>query len=107
MEPSDYSQMWLLCICMQVEPFLYNKGAGRYIPISKIVLVRNKERARYKQLPEIRAMENPDEDFDINQHLPEVSEAEYLANPTAYRDVCWDLTVAINEQVIENESAQP
>lgn len=72
---------------------MYNKGAGRYIPISKIVLVRNKERARYKQLPEIRAMENPDEDFDINQHLPEVSEAEYLSNPTAYRDVCWDLTV--------------
>ena len=83
-----------------MEPFLYNKGAGRYIPISKIVLIRNKERARYKQLPEIRALENPDEEFDIEQHLPVVAEAEYLAKQSAYRDVCWDLKVSICVQFL-------
>lgn len=79
-----------------MEPFLYNKGACRYIPISKIVLIRNKERARYKQLPEIRALENPDEEFDIEQHLPVVSEAEFVTNPHLYREVCWDLKVLKN-----------
>lgn len=76
---------------LQVEPFLYNKGAGKYIPISKIVLLRNIERPRQKQLPEIRAIENPDEEFDIDQHLPMVKESEYLLNPSCYREVCWDL----------------
>ena len=32
----------------KVEPFLYNKGKGRYIPISHLVLLRNKERSRHK-----------------------------------------------------------
>lgn len=32
----------------KVEPFLYNKGKGKYIPISKLVLLRNKERGRNK-----------------------------------------------------------
>lgn len=77
----------------KVEPFLYNKGAGRYIPISKIVLIRNIDRARHKQLPEIRCLENPDEEFDIEQHLPVVSEIEYQTNPSGYREVCWDLKV--------------
>lgn len=72
---------------------MYNKGAGRYIPISKIVLIRNKERARHKLLPELRMLENPDEEFDIEQHLTTVTEMDYAMNPNAYRDVCWDLKV--------------
>ena len=32
----------------KVEPFLYNKGKGRLIPISQLVLLRNKERSRHK-----------------------------------------------------------
>ncbi|XP_059608807.1 transient receptor potential cation channel subfamily V member 5 [Phlebotomus argentipes] len=75
----------------KVEPFLYNKGAGKWIPVASLVLLRNRERPRHKQLPEIRVMENPDEDFDIAQHCPEVSEAEYYSNMEAYRDVCWDI----------------
>ncbi|GAB0094010.1 transient receptor potential cation channel subfamily V member 5 [Sergentomyia squamirostris] len=75
----------------KVEPFLYNKGAGKWIPVSSLVLLRNRERPRHKQLPEIRVLENPDEDFDIGQYLPEVSEAEYYTNMEAYRDVCWDI----------------
>lgn len=75
---------------------MYNKGAGRYIPISKIVLIRNKERARHKLLPELRMLENPDEEFDIEQHLEPVSEVDYAMNPTAYRDVCWDLKVKVS-----------
>lgn len=32
----------------KVEPFLYNKGRGKWIPISKLVLLRNKDRGRHK-----------------------------------------------------------
>jgi transient receptor potential cation channel subfamily V member 5 len=81
-------------IHVKVEPFLYNKGAGKYIPISKLVLLRNKERARYKQLPEIRIYDNPDEEFDIDEHCPEVSEADYVTNPSAYKELCWDIKVS-------------
>lgn len=37
----------------KVEPFLYNKGKGRYIPISHMVLLRNKERPRHKLVKKI------------------------------------------------------
>ncbi|XP_039966978.1 transient receptor potential cation channel subfamily V member 5 [Bactrocera tryoni] len=86
----------------KVEPFLYNKGAGRYFPISKLVLLRNKERARTKQLPEIRALENPDDDFNIHDYCTEVSEAEYISNPSAYRFVCWNLNErgAVGETIL-------
>lgn len=40
-------------------------------------------------------LENPDDEFDIEQHLVPVSEIEYAQNPTGYRDVCWDLKVAL------------
>ncbi|XP_055600931.1 transient receptor potential cation channel subfamily V member 3 [Uranotaenia lowii] len=75
----------------KVEPFLYNKGKGKYIPVAQLVLLRNCDRPRSKQLPEIRALENPEEEFDIDASCPEVSEAEYQRNPSGYRDVCWNL----------------
>ncbi|KAG6455589.1 hypothetical protein O3G_MSEX009288 [Manduca sexta] len=75
----------------KVEPFLYNKGKGRYIPISHLVLLRNKERARHKLLPPLRGFENPDEEFDVEKDWPVVTQAEYDANPSGYRDLCWDL----------------
>ncbi|XP_053601243.1 transient receptor potential cation channel subfamily V member 5 [Plodia interpunctella] len=75
----------------KVEPFLYNKGNGRYIPISHMVLLRNKERPRHKLLPPLRGMENPDEEFDVDKDWPEVTQAEYDANPSAYRELCWNL----------------
>lgn len=78
-----------------MEHFLYNKGAGRYIPISQLVLLRNKERARHKwvkqiknftakkhlniiclQLPQLKALENPEE-FEIDDEGPEITEEEY------------------------------
>jgi hypothetical protein len=34
----------------KVEPYLYNKGQGRLIPISRLVLLRNKERPRHKMV---------------------------------------------------------
>ncbi|XP_052889305.1 transient receptor potential cation channel subfamily V member 5 [Anopheles moucheti] len=75
----------------KVEPFLYNKGKGKYVPVSVLVLLRNRERPRHKQLPDIRAMENPEEDFDMDAVCPEVSEAEYYMNPSGYREVCWNV----------------
>ncbi|XP_023309951.1 transient receptor potential cation channel subfamily V member 5 [Anoplophora glabripennis] len=74
----------------KVEQFLYNKGAGRYIPISDLVLLRNKERPRHKLLPSLKAMENPDE-YEIKDEGPEITEEEYKKNPHLYRHVCWKL----------------
>jgi len=34
----------------KVEPYLYNKGQGRLIPVSRLVLLRNKERPRHKMV---------------------------------------------------------
>lgn len=56
----------------QVEPFLYNKGRGRYIPIANLVKLRNCDRPRHKQFPEIRILENPEEDFDFDADCPDV-----------------------------------
>lgn len=75
----------------QVEPFLYNKGAGKYIPISQLVLLRNTDRPKHRQLPEIRILDNPEEEFDIDVNCPDVSDSEYLKNPNSYREVCWNL----------------
>lgn len=58
---------------LQVEPFLYNKGRGRYFPIANLVKLRNCDRPRHKQLPDIRILENPEEDFDIDADCPDVS----------------------------------
>lgn len=58
--------------------------------------MRNRERPKHKQLPEIRALENPDEEYDVDQHCPDVSESEYLANPSAYRHCCWNVKVILH-----------
>ncbi|XP_058116489.1 transient receptor potential cation channel subfamily V member 5 [Anopheles ziemanni] len=86
----------------KVEPFLYNKGKGKYVPVSVLVLLRNRERPRHKQLPEIRAMENPEEDFDMDAVCPEVTEAEYYLNPSGYREVCWNVNErgAVGETIL-------
>lgn len=55
-----------------MEPFLYNKGRGRYFPIANLVKLRNCDRPRHKQLPDIRILENPEEDFDIDADCPDV-----------------------------------
>ncbi|XP_071441164.1 transient receptor potential cation channel subfamily V member 5 [Hetaerina americana] len=87
----------------KVEPFLYNKGKGRLIPISQLVLLRNKERPRHKLLPPLRAMEDPN-DFDINK-IPDVCPVINVLNisdPSKCRDVCWDLNErgAVGETIL-------
>lgn len=56
--------------------------------------LRNCDRPRHKQFPEIRMLENPEEEFDIDANCPDVSEADYLINPSAYREVVWDIKVS-------------
>lgn len=34
----------------KVEPFLYNKGKGKWIPIDKLVMLRNKDRPKHKMV---------------------------------------------------------
>lgn len=45
------------------------------------------------QLPPLRGMDNPDDDFDIEKDWPLVTQEEYDANPSGYRELCWDLKV--------------
>lgn len=86
----------------KVEPFLYNKGAGKYVPIATIALLRNVDRPKHRQLPEIKVLENPDEDFHFDQYCPVVSDYEYLMNPSAYRLICWDINErgAVGETIL-------
>ncbi|XP_060516744.1 transient receptor potential cation channel subfamily V member 5 [Cylas formicarius] len=85
----------------KVESFLYNKGAGKYIPISQLVLLRNKERPKHKLLPQLKSMENP-EDFEIDEDAPDIPEEEFQKNPHKYRHVCWKLSErgAVGETVL-------
>lgn len=86
----------------KVEPFLYNKGACRYVPKTAIVFNRNRERPRHKQLPEIRIIENLETEFNIDNFIPEISADEYMLNPELYREVCWDLKVR-HRACLQNE----
>ncbi|XP_011500278.1 PREDICTED: transient receptor potential cation channel subfamily V member 5 [Ceratosolen solmsi marchali] len=75
----------------KVEPFLYNRGKGKWIPISKLVLLRNKERPRHKMLPVLKAMEKP-EDYDIDKDMQSDEEVdEHKIDKSKYRLVCWTL----------------
>jgi transient receptor potential cation channel subfamily V protein 5 len=69
---ANFNSLSLAFFHCKVEPFLYNKGRGRYVPIAQIVKMRNCERPKHKQLPEIRILENPEEDYDIHADCPEV-----------------------------------
>ena len=62
--------------------------------------LRNCDRPRHKQFPEIRMLENPEEEFDIEANCPDVCEADYLINPSAYREVVWDIKVSLQITVL-------
>ncbi|XP_015609265.1 transient receptor potential cation channel subfamily V member 5 isoform X2 [Cephus cinctus] len=85
----------------KVEPFLYNKGKGKWIPIEKLVLLRNKERPRHKLLPVLRAMENP-ADYDINKDIENEDVDETKIDKSKYRLVCWILSErgAVGETIL-------
>ncbi|XP_043266847.1 transient receptor potential cation channel subfamily V member 5 [Venturia canescens] len=85
----------------KVEPFLYNKGRGKWIPIDKLVLLRNKERPRHKMLPVLRAMEKPD-DYDITKEIGDQDVDETKIDKSKYRQVCWLLNErgAVGETIL-------
>ncbi|XP_046140984.1 transient receptor potential cation channel subfamily V member 5 [Osmia bicornis bicornis] len=79
----------------KVEPYLYNKGKGKWIPIEKLVLLRNKDRPKHKMLPPLRAMENPadydiDKDMGVRNYITII--ALHLSDKSKYRLVCWSLS---------------
>lgn len=45
----------------KVEPFLYNKGKGKWVPIAQLVLMRNIDRPRHKM---VRVKCNPGQKFE-------------------------------------------
>ncbi|XP_012062700.1 PREDICTED: transient receptor potential cation channel subfamily V member 5 [Atta cephalotes] len=75
----------------KVEPFLYNKGKGKWIPVDKLVLLRNKDRPRHKMLPPLKAMENP-ADYDIDKDMGDEEVDEAKIDKSKYRLVCWNLS---------------
>ncbi|XP_014234075.1 transient receptor potential cation channel subfamily V member 5 [Trichogramma pretiosum] len=94
----------------KVEPYLYNKGKGKWIPICKIVLMRNKERARHKLLPELRNMEKPEDKIATNIIFPKIyvikiynnRRVNYTSDKSKYRLVCWRLNQrgAVGETIL-------
>ncbi|KAF7402886.1 hypothetical protein HZH66_005153 [Vespula vulgaris] len=85
----------------KVEPFLYNKGKGKWIPVEKLVLFRNKDRPRHKMLPALKAMENP-ADYDINKDLNDEDVDESKIDKSKHRLVCWSLSErgAVGETIL-------
>ncbi|KAG7213782.1 hypothetical protein KM043_003003 [Ampulex compressa] len=85
----------------KVEPFLYNKGRGKWIPIDKLVLLRNKDRPRHKMLAPLRAMENP-ADYDIDKDMGEEEVDETKIDKSKHRLVCWSLSErgAVGETIL-------
>ncbi|XP_029680490.1 transient receptor potential cation channel subfamily V member 5 [Formica exsecta] len=85
----------------KVEPFLYNKGEGKWIPIDKLVLLRNKDRPRHKMLPPLKAMENP-ADYDIDKDMGDEEVDETKIDKSKYRLVCWNLSErgAVGETIL-------
>lgn len=57
MKQGEYAELDK-AIKTKVEPFLYNKGKGKYVPISKLVLLRNKDRPRHKMVTKLKLFES-------------------------------------------------
>ncbi|XP_053981188.1 transient receptor potential cation channel subfamily V member 5 [Hylaeus volcanicus] len=75
----------------KVEPYLYNKGRGKWIPVEKLVLLRNKDRPKHKMLPPLKAMENPS-DYDIDKDMGDEEVDEMTIDKSKHRLVCWSLS---------------
>ncbi|XP_035213588.1 transient receptor potential cation channel subfamily V member 5-like, partial [Stegodyphus dumicola] len=71
-----------------VLPFLYNNGEGRLVPIQELVLTRNKDRPKHKQLPQNRDADAKSEARSLTINIANNGENE--GNPQ-FREVCWDL----------------
>ncbi|XP_076372372.1 transient receptor potential cation channel subfamily V member 5-like isoform X2 [Tachypleus tridentatus] len=80
-----------------VEPFLYNKGQGKFIPISELVLIRNQDRPRNKQLSPPKTLNQDSNGAGQNCNSDGTNlrgngtPAGNTKNPEMYREVCWDL----------------
>lgn len=85
----------------KVEPFLYNKGKGKWIPIDKLVMLRNKDRPKHKMLPVLKAMENP-ADYDVDKDMGDEDPDENTIDKSKYRLVCWSLSErgAVGETIL-------
>ncbi|XP_066600536.1 transient receptor potential cation channel subfamily V member 5 isoform X2 [Prorops nasuta] len=85
----------------KVEPFLYNKGKGKWIPIDKLVMLRNKERPKHKLLAPLKAMDNP-ADYDIDKDMGDEDVDETKIDKSKHRLVCWTLSErgAVGETIL-------
>ncbi|XP_067141643.1 transient receptor potential cation channel subfamily V member 6 [Centruroides vittatus] len=73
-----------------VEPFIYNKGEGKIIPVTDFILLRNKDRPKQKQLT-VPKNSNSTENEDENIAALNGTTNFMSKDPPKYRQVCWDL----------------
>ncbi|GFS44729.1 transient receptor potential cation channel subfamily V member 5 [Trichonephila inaurata madagascariensis] len=66
-------------------PFLYNNGEGKMVPIQELVLTRNKDRPKHKQLPQNR---ESDSKSSVKSSAIHIEKEEGVPQ---FREVCWDL----------------
>ncbi|XP_059093541.1 transient receptor potential cation channel subfamily V member 5-like isoform X2 [Tigriopus californicus] len=76
----------------KVQPYLYNGGQGKMVPIAQLTMLRNRDRSKSKQLPVIKELGEAAYDFVFEG-------SELLANVTAgldpatsphlFRECCW------------------
>ena len=41
---------------LKLKPFLYNEGEGKKVPIAQLIFMRNLDRFKHNQLPQIKAL---------------------------------------------------
>nr|XP_042896955.1 transient receptor potential cation channel subfamily V member 5 [Parasteatoda tepidariorum] len=71
-----------------VLPFLYNNGDGKMIPIQDLVVTRNKDRPKHKQLPQNR---DPNYKPSNKSVVVPVDDPHSKDFAPQFREVCWDL----------------
>ncbi|XP_055927061.1 transient receptor potential cation channel subfamily V member 5-like [Argiope bruennichi] len=71
-----------------VLPFLYNNGEGKMVPIQELVLTRNKDRPKHRQLPQNR---DPDAKSTPKSSAINIDSIAKEEDGPQFREVCWDL----------------
>ncbi|KAG8202146.1 hypothetical protein JTE90_010505 [Oedothorax gibbosus] len=71
-----------------VLPFLYNNGEGKMVPIQELVITRNKERPKHRQLPQNREGDSKATAKSSSVDIETISKDE---GAPQFREVCWDL----------------
>ncbi|XP_065581675.1 uncharacterized protein LOC136041060 isoform X1 [Artemia franciscana] len=75
-----------------VKPYLYNGGAGKLVHVAHMVINRNKDRPKHKQLPMLKSLDDP-ESFNTEKYIESRPEFQWSPDKdqSLFREVCWNL----------------